>query len=195
MRSDAASVGHEPYEADHVEESLDRYQILKVFWGTVAFVTCAFPIVNMFVRLVPMPPDLVSAMATISTTLVLIIVLYVYTNRRELYAESRPVSAFEENQPNKISTRALTFTIIAMLSFFSYFVLIDVAQVAPSLQNVAVPLPAYVYLLRPSIVLSYSLFFASTAAAFNLLMMKLFMDERTVPVASGPVAEGQFYNR
>jgi hypothetical protein len=82
-----------------------------------------------------------------------------------------------------------------MLCMFVYFVLADVALVAPPLQDAAATAPTYVYLLKPTIILSYSLFIAATAAAFNLLMMKLFMDEQPFPITSGPVAERRFFSR
>ncbi|HUE75871.1 MAG TPA: hypothetical protein VMP10_03505 [Chloroflexota bacterium] len=194
MSSDVARIGQDSHEADEAQESLDRYQFLKILWGAVAFITCVFPVVNTFARLVPMPPELVAPMATISTILTLIAVSYVYTNRRELFAEARSALAFEDNQVSKISGSALAFTIVSMLSFFAYFMLIDVALVAPSLQNGAVAAPAYVFLLKPATILAYSLFFASTATAFNLMMMKLFMDEQTVPMASGPVVERRHFS-
>jgi hypothetical protein len=192
MSSELASVVREPYQEDEVQVSADNQQILKALWGFVAFVSVAFPIVNTIVQLVPMPPGLVAPMAMVSTTLALIAVLYIYVNRRELVAESRSASAFEDDRPNKISARALVFTVASMLCMFAYFVLADVALVVPAVQDAA---PAYVYLLKPTIILSYSLFIAATAAAFNLLMMKLFMDEQPFPITSGPVAERRFFSR
>lgn len=189
MMSEIASPATQSYAPVVHATSDDRLAFLKGLWGFVALLAVAFPIGNAAFRVVPMPLDLVAPMATLSTVLSLLTVTYIYVDRRELFAGSRPHVSLFDAQPSKISARALAYTVLALGSFFVYWVLADVLAAGPAVLAGAAPTGWAVYAIKPITILSYSLFFAATACAFNLLTMKLVMDELAKHELYGPVPE------
>ncbi len=151
--------------------------LYRGLWLLIGALLLVFPVVNPWLDLVPTFPGAERAMATLSTVLTLFVTLLVCASRRELWSSGRLEVAGE----NSLTGRATLYAALALAVYYAYYLVADAGRLLlgrPDLYQGTTLTPAHlsVYVLRPTIVLTYSLFFATIAGAIHLVLVKLYLD-------------------